>query len=153
MEGLRLFFYMAATSVSTSAVSLFFWRKLPSEEHYLHDYIKSNDLPFERFIELPLMRNLISRFFPDDSFWKLDFFGFQETFEVDWRRLSNLLRLPLQKPRLSRATSYPIELQKYLRCETTFKKFCDLNKQDMDLFWFAKELRNQQVTAGERASC
>ena len=131
----------------------FFWRTLPSEGHYIHDYVISNDLSFDHFIELPLMRNLITRFFPDDSFWKLDFFGFQETFEADWRALSVRLGLPLHEPRLSRVTSYPKELQHYLQCEATFKKFCHLNKEDMDLFWFAKELRDQQIACGERDIC
>src|SRR3990167_9839877 len=69
---------MAAPFLSKNTIVLFFWRTLPPELYYLHDCIISNDLSFERFIELPLMRNLMTGFFPDDSFLKLYFFAFRK---------------------------------------------------------------------------
>lgn len=133
----------------------FFWKKFPSIGHYLHDYVINNHLSFQRYIELPLVQNIMTRhFFPNDSFWKLDFFGFQETFDEDFRDLCKRLEIKSNIKNRTNVTQYPsTEYWELLNSESIFKRFCILNKEDMDLFWYAKELRNQQIAAGERLVC
>jgi hypothetical protein len=123
----------------------FYWRQIPSVGHHIHDYVKSNNLPFDRFIELPMIQNMVTKlFFPGDTFYKLDFFGFQETFDEDWQTLCHSLGIVPMETKSLNQTDYPKEYLNILHDDKIFKRFCELNKDDMDLFWFAKNLKDQR---------
>lgn len=130
----------------------YFWKSLPPSGHSLQDHVIKYQLSFERYIELPLVQNLMTRhFFPQESFWKLDFCGFQETFSEDFGHLCERLGIAVQQPRHSNTTQYPAhEYRELLDSPSVFQRFCQLNRDDMDLYWLAKELREKRVATSRR---
>lgn len=86
----------------------YFWRqpdRRPAEKHHLFDYVRDRQLSLLEFARLPFMRWFYTRmFFRDVDMRTFDFIGFQEDFDNDVRRLSEVLDLPLEVKRVNTGT-------------------------------------------------
>lgn len=114
----------------------FFWRKQPRSQNRLHNYMQDNQLSWQEFVRLPIIRYLYSKvFFRDFDMNRFQFIGDASHPVEETSRLGRILGFSHALPHINQTMGdYPVAAKEILSSESNMAMLRDLFSDDIRFY-------------------